>query len=452
MDPIGFKTNSCLFQTINPNPDDKVMVKFVAPALAVLAWLYPLLIPPAAAQSTFPNWALVLSEQLCRVSNLDRPAFQAALKHTALPDGRFNISRLTPALLAGQIRFAQGGEAAVSIRFPASARAQVRLQIRGTVAKTGDLFVQTGPKCKPAEARILHRSAKGYPLKVTMFSGRFDRPVQRENLNPPVPAGQDPGGVAVALIDSGLNYTLHQFAQRLARDRSGNLLGYDFADNDTRPYDLDPSRSALFPIHHGTAVASIIIREAPKARLIPMRYPGRVMAKFADVVKAIANGPARIVSMPLGGNEAGPWLAFRQAVKSHPELLFIVSAGNNGRDIDERPIYPASFNEYNILVVTSSDSFGRIADRSNWGAVHVDIATPGEQIDVIDHRGGKGKASGTSYAVPRITALAARLAEKYPTWNAARLKREILGFGSPLRRGSRGQTKHGWIVNPALAF
>ena len=42
--------------------------------------------------------------------------------------------------------------------------------------------------------------------------------------------------------------------------------------------------------------------------------------------------------------------------------------------------------------------------------------TPGEQVPVVDHRGALGKASGSSYAVPRIAAMAARLLAGHPDW------------------------------------
>ena len=53
--------------------------------------------------------------------------------------------------------------------------------------------------------------------------------------------------------------------------------------------------------------------------------------------------------------------------RQHDNMLFVVSAGNNGRDIDSQPVYPASLNLDNLLTVTSSDEDGYPADGSNWG-------------------------------------------------------------------------------------
>jgi len=51
----------------------------------------------------------------------------------------------------------------------------------------------------------------------------------------------------------------------------------------------------------------------------------------------------------------------------HGDMLFIVSAGDDGLDIDAEPLYPAAFGLPNMIVVTSSDDFGRLAEGANRG-------------------------------------------------------------------------------------
>lgn len=267
---------------------------------------------------------------------------------------------------------------------------------------------------------------------------------------PPLPAGADPGGVAVALIDTGVNYTLPQIAPRLARDASGDLIGFDFQDGDRRPFDLQPGHDPERGRRHGTIVASILLREAPQARLVPFRFKADGFDSFARIVEQVAHGPARIVSMSLGGYKREDWESFRATASAYPEILFVVSAGNDGRDIDAEPVYPASFDLPNLLVVTSSDAFGRLPPESNWGTRGVDVSTPGEHIEALDHRGARVRASGSSYAAPRIAALAARLQAKHPDWDTQALKSAILGLAAPSPGERTPRTKHGWIANPAL--
>ena len=268
---------------------------------------------------------------------------------------------------------------------------------------------------------------------------------------PKVPPGVDPGGVAVALIDSGVNYTLPHIAPRLARDKDGNLVGHDFADGDDTPYDIVPGGRSPLARRHGSAVASILLAEAPDARLIPYRYHPKDFATFARFVEHVAKGPARIVSMSLGGYRIGDWQHFREAAAAHPEILFVVSAGNDGRDIDKMPIYPPGFDLGNMIVVTSSDDFGRLPRESNWGVMNVDVSTPGEQIETRDHLGARKITSGSSYAAPRIAALAARFKAAHPDWDTQRLKAEILALAAPSPGERVPKTRHGWIANPAIA-
>jgi len=268
-----------------------------------------------------------------------------------------------------------------------------------------------------------------------------------ETLQAPWPAGEDPGGVRVALVDSGLAYDLPLFRDRLARDGGGTPLGYDFWDLDPWPYDGDTSRGPFLPIRHGTAVASVLAREAPHAALIPFRYPRPDMTRMAALVRRAAGAGARILAMPLGSRNPEDWRGFESALARH-DILAVVSAGNNGRDIDRNPVYPAASALDNILVVTSADGFGRLARGSNWGRESVDVMLPAENVGIVDFRGASGTASGSSYAVPRLAALAARLLAREPGLTAAALKARILARATPSPYERAGVVAAGWIPNP----
>ena len=63
-----------------------------------------------------------------------------------------------------------------------------------------------------------------------------------------------PSEPLLALVDTGVNYNLPMVQKNLAIDQDRQLIGYDFWDNDNRPFDKDPRRNAFFPLHHGTTV------------------------------------------------------------------------------------------------------------------------------------------------------------------------------------------------------
>ncbi|MGI9422041.1 MAG: S8 family serine peptidase [Hyphomicrobiaceae bacterium] len=268
-----------------------------------------------------------------------------------------------------------------------------------------------------------------------------------ETLQAPWPSGADPGGPRVALVDSGLAYDLDIYRNRLARGADGVPLGFDFWDMDPLPYDGDVSRSPFLPIRHGSAVASILVREAPMAALIPMRYPRPDMGRMADVVLRAVNSGARIIAMPLGSNRPIDWTAFEKAMRAHANVLAIVSAGNNGRDLDQMPLWPAVLTLDNMIVVTSADAFGRLAAGSNWGRTSVDIMVPAENVPVVDFRGASGKASGSSYAVPRLAALAARIVSRQPGISVKALKERIYARATPSPY-EKDVVAVGWIPDP----
>ncbi|MCP5081437.1 MAG: S8 family serine peptidase [Alphaproteobacteria bacterium] len=311
------------------------------------------------------------------------------------------------------------------------------------------LSIRTDPSCDIASGRLIEFDAAGRAQWLVHLDETLAPTDRREPLNPAVPNGADPGGVTVAQIDSGVNYTLPAITARLARSREGKLVGYDFWDMDERPFDVDAARSPFFPLHHGTLVASVLVREAPELRLIPYRYPRPDMSRMPQVLEHAAANGAKIVAMPLGSNAESQWTAFKQAAAKHADILFVVSAGNNGRNIDEQPVYPASFGLENVLVVTSSTISGRLAPGSNWGANSVDLMVPAERVEVTDHRGARGHASGSSYAVPRVAALAARLLAQNPKWSAPELKAAIQKLTGPSFERSGPKVRWGWIPNPA---
>ena len=274
----------------------------------------------------------------------------------------------------------------------------------------------------------------------------------REPLNPPVPDGADPVGVRVGHIDTGVVYTLSLFDGRLARGPGGRLVGYDFWDDDARPFDLDTGASVFQPRRHGTAVASIVLREAPGAALVPVRYPRPDMARMADAVTFLRDAGVRIVLMALGSNRQDLWDGFATAAHAAPDVLFVVSAGNDGRDIDAEPVFPAALDLANMVVVTSADGFGRLAPGSNWGAHAVDVMVPGEGIAVIDHRGAKTQASGASFAAPRVAALAARLLAGDPALTTTSLIDALKARARPPRARGAPPVAWGWIPDPADDF
>jgi hypothetical protein len=268
----------------------------------------------------------------------------------------------------------------------------------------------------------------------------------REPLNPPVPPHADPGGLAVAIIDTGVNYLLPEINQRLARDPTGALLGYDYWDLDERPFDVNPRRSAFYPDRHGTTIAGIVLAEAPVTRLLPYRYPRPDMSRMAVLIDHAANNGARIINLSLTSSDRAEWAAFEEAATRHPEILFVVAAGNDNRDIDRYPVYPAALSLDNLITVTAARADGHLARGVNWGPRTVDLMVEADGFLALGFDGRLSPVSGSSYATARVTALAACLLAARPNSSVARLRAQI--FALARTPGASGYVAQGFIANP----
>ncbi len=428
-------------------------------AMLVLAPGATVASPPPDARADLPAFMDFAIAQVCKAPLADDAKAGAELA------GRFGGARLlearvhqfqgTPGRAEYGLLLTSGDEVKVERLFPLGRLRRITIEYHRHVAADRTRPVMSAAmnaECAVLRAARIDYDPEGRAEALAGLGPDLRHEISRQALNPPIPPGKDSGGVAVAVIDTGVNYLLDFVARRLARDGSGRTLGFDYWDMDDRPFDVDTARSPFFPLHHGTAVASVLLREAPTVRIIPYRYPRPDLTRMADLVADADALGAVIAYMAMGSTKRADWDALAAAAASRPHMLFVVSAGNDGRDIDREPVYPAALRLPNFLVVTSADAFGRLAPGSNWGRNTVDVMAPGEQVPVIDHRGAEGKASGSSFAVPRVAALAARLSARNPEWRGPELKRAIVARARPSRFYDAPPVRHGWIPDPTDDF
>jgi len=83
-------------------------------------------------------------------------------------------------------------------------------------------------------------------------------------------------------------------------------------------------------------------------------------------------------------------------------VVFVAAAGNGGPDAAAG--YPAAYDE--VIAVTAVDRKGGSYDHANRGT-YIDVAAPGVQIRTALPDEATGFLSGTSFAAPFVTAVAA---------------------------------------------
>lgn len=103
----------------------------------------------------------------------------------------------------------------------------------------------------------------------------------------------------------------------------------------------------------------------------------------------------------------------------------------------------------NLLVVTSANDFGVLADGVNRGRASVDYLILAEYVSVLHFNGSRSWAAGSEHAVPRLVAMAARLLALHPDWHAAELIADIRRrFANGLQHRVVGE---GFIADPLAA-
>jgi len=252
-----------------------------------------------------------------------------------------------------------------------------------------------------------------------------------DGTKPPAPEvpGKTPlAPVIVAVFDTGIDHT-HQDLQPHMWTNPGEIP-HNGIDDDGNGYvdDVhgwnfyDQNSDTMDVSGHGTNVAGIIIgvrgigvvEAGPRIPLMAIKI-SRDMGTFSDaaqVVKAIDyavyNGAAIVNYSGTGPRSEAVERAIGRAQLRG--VLFIAAAGNEGRNIDINPRYPASYQNENIISVSSTDRCGRQSNFSNFGARSVDLGATGENIFSTTLRNWYAwNLSGTSIAAPYVTRAAALL-------------------------------------------
>jgi hypothetical protein len=261
-----------------------------------------------------------------------------------------------------------------------------------------------------------------------------------QERDPKLPAGRDPGGIAVALVTTGLDYTHPEIAPRLARDGEGELIGWDLVDNDNRPFAAAAARPEVGEAaeRDGTALARQLLAVYARARLVPVRIDPANPVSFAQAVAFVSRTPARIVAIPFASTTRADWEPFRQAAERlGKELLFVLSAGGAA---GTSALWPAAFALPNAVAIAPAPPSPEPA-----GARPVDayIVSRGSSLF-----GPLGKAApSAAEAVAFAAGLAACAQHKAPAPDPATARTALLALGTPAE-GARGAI----ILDPVCLY
>ncbi len=264
--------------------------------------------------------------------------------------------------------------------------------------------------------------------------------------------------VVVAVIDTGVDYNHPDLSTNMWRNPGeipGNLKdddgnGYidDIYGIDTVNKDSDPMDDR----NHGTHVAGIIGAVGNNSTGVTgVCWNAQIMAlKFLDR-NGFGNGSDAIecinymidmkkthnINVKVCNNSwssSNYSSALRSAIffAKEADILFVASAGNNGKDNDVLPVYPANYDVKNVVSVASTDHNDNLASDSNYGATTVDIAAPGVNIYSTTRDNTYNFLSGTSMAAPHVSGTAALLWSKDEKLTFNIIRNKILLLVDPL--------------------
>jgi hypothetical protein len=194
------------------------------------------------------------------------------------------------------------------------------------------------------------------PVWVTLCTITWSA-VAGADKDPRVPPGRDPGGPAIALISTGINYTLPAIASRLARDGEGELVGRDFADGDNLPFDVSQGRSAEDHGGDGTSLASLIASHSAGARIVAVRIDPQDPTQLARALAFVAQTPARVIVLAMRSTRGEEWEPFRLAAQHFRQLLIVVPSVGGPAGFSSM-VYPTALGLDNVLTADVLDDVG----------------------------------------------------------------------------------------------
>jgi len=267
--------------------------------------------------------------------------------------------------------------------------------------------------------------------------------------------------VVVAVIDTGVDYNHEDLALNIWTNPNGevpdngidddgngyvdDVRGWDFYNNDNDPIDDHG---------HGTHCAGTIggvgnngigvVGVNWDVEIMPLKFlssggSGTTAGAISAIQYATLMG-ANVMSNSWGGGGYSQALKDTIAAAGDAGILFVAAAGNSGANSDQSPMYPAAYDNANIVSVAATDYNDQKASFSNYGVVSVDLGAPGVNIystvppgpcSLCDLSGFRF-LSGTSMATPHVSGVAGLIKAEFPALTANGLKLRLLGTIDPI--------------------
>lgn len=250
-------------------------------------------------------------------------------------------------------------------------------------------------------------------------------------------------GIRLAVIDSGINPGLTEFAGRIdpaSRDVAGRRGLGDEDGHGTAVTAVAAAARNSSGIHGVAFDATILSFRADSPGSCATtgddggcKFPDSAIGEGIDAARIAG---ARVINMSLGGGGMGPAAlsAVQRAVAAG--IVIVISAGNDGDkpegvNADAFAATPAQRFPANVIIagsvgiagadgLVSLDQLSTFSNRAGTSANNY-LAALGYRNRTINHTGAGYYYSGTSFAAPTISGAVALLAQAFPNLNGGQI-------------------------------
>lgn len=288
--------------------------------------------------------------------------------------------------------------------------------------------------------------------------------------------------IVVAVVDSGIRYTHEDLAANMWVNT--NEIPNNNIDDDNNGYiddihgidAIENTGDPMDDLGHGTHVAGIVgavgnngigvAGVAWNVKLMGCRFLSKAGdGDTSDAIQCIDYARrmgARVINASWGGPDYSAALFTAINTARNVGIVVVAASGNDIQNIDEIPLYPASFTLDNIIVVagtTRSDTMD--TSYSNWGQNTVDLFAPGTGIRSTWHTwdGAYTANTGTSMAAPHVAGIAALMRARFPNYTPQQIVNRlrdtvdvIPALEGKCRTGGRVNMARALGPNPAADF
>jgi len=273
--------------------------------------------------------------------------------------------------------------------------------------------------------------------------------------------------VVVALLDTGIRATHEDLAANIWTNPVSGGYGWNSISNTAFPADDEGHGSLVAGVlgavgNNGKGVAGV----AWRVQLMACKcFDNQKLGYDSDIIEAIefacTNG-ARIINASMGSYAYSQALSNAIYSARQRGIIFVAACGNDSRNIDATPYYPACYDIDNVVSVAFTARDDALGSLSNYGAGNVDLAAPGAAMYSTFFAADNSYLGGvyfvgTSFAAPYVSGALALTIARYPSEPYTRTIQRLFAGVDTLpslagRCRTAGRLNVNNIINPAIAL